>query len=83
MARECRTMQLAVVRDNPRAISFYKRHGFMQCGEDELKLHFMKQLDSVTPHLPAWLPAHTPNRLLRVWNQLLFWIVVRNIESTN
>lgn len=82
VAREWRTIQLAVLRDNPAAISFYQRHGFTQYSEDKLKLHFHKSLDSVMPHLPAWLPAHSPNRLLRVWYQLLFWIVVRNIEPT-
>lgn len=83
VARDCRTIQLAVLRDNPRGIMFYERHGYAQCGEDELKLHFLKPLDSVAPHLPAWLPAHSPNRLQRAWYQLLFGMVVRNIESTN
>ncbi|MDT8452594.1 MAG: GNAT family N-acetyltransferase [Gammaproteobacteria bacterium] len=82
VARECRTIQLAVLRDNPATISFYKHHGFAQYGEEKLKLHFQKSLDSITPYLPVWLPAHSPNRLLRVWYQLLFWIVVRNIKST-
>ena len=77
VAREWRTIQLAVLRDNPGAISFYQRHGFTQYGEEELKLHLQKSLDSVMPHLPTWLPAHSPNRLLRVWYQLLFWVVVR------
>lgn len=80
VARKCRAIKLAVYRDNLRAISFYKRHGFTQCGEDKLKINFQKPLDSVTSHLPEWLPTHSPNRLLQVWYQLLFWTVVRNIK---
>lgn len=80
VARKRRTIKLAVYRDNLRAISFYKRHGFTQCGEDKIKIHFQKPLDSVVPNLPSSLPAHLPNRLMQVWYQLLFWMVVRNIK---
>ncbi|HEX5804306.1 MAG TPA: GNAT family N-acetyltransferase [Azospira sp.] len=77
------SLALDVLRDNQRALRFYRRHGYLPLADPRHaagdKIRIAKPLTPLTASTPApALPALTPApRLTRVWRRLAYAALIR------